>query len=167
MEERSLTLTVLGVVIVTAIVGLVLLFTAAKTGAGVYGGALKGDPFPYTRYLEGQSVVETPGWETTLIEPDKTVFGGASEALVNSEPVSREVQKNVLYKRDPALATRTGRLNHCSVLKFAGNVYAPLSASEQQFRSNVAMGRTCFAKTIDGTPVRELTGDYGCCSRIV
>ena len=162
MEERSLTLTVLGVVIITAIVGLVLLFTVAKTGAGVYGGALKGDPFPYTRYLEGQSVIEAPGWETTLIEPEPPVFGGASETLVDLKETPREVQKNVIYKRDPMLKTYTGKLT-CTVLKFAGDTYAPLNVNQQQWQSFIGMGRTCFTETVEGIPVRELLGDFACC----
>lgn len=40
---------ILGIVAVIAIVGLVLLFVQHKsvTGQGIYGGAIKGDPFPY------------------------------------------------------------------------------------------------------------------------
>ena|GEM_PF-1373095 len=165
MDEKSLTLTVLGIVVVIAIVGLVMLFTAAKTGAGVYGGALKGDPFPYTRYLEGQSVVESPGYETTLIEPEPVVFGGADETLVNMHGVPREVQKGVSYKRDPKLKTRTGLVT-CATLRFPNNAYAPVNVNQQQWESYVQMGRTCFTKTIDGVPVREILGDHACCSRM-
>lgn len=163
MEERSLTLTVLGIVIITAIVGMVLLFASAKTGAGVYGGALKGDPFPYTRYLEGQPLVETPGWETTLIQPTDTVFGGASETLVDLKNTPREVQQGVSYKRDPFQKTVTGKIS-CSVMRFPGNVYATIGVNQQQARSYSAMGRTCFSKTVDGTPVVDMIGVYACCA---
>lgn len=167
MEERSLTLTVLGVVIITAIVGMVLLFTAARTGAGVYGGALKGDPFPYTRYIEGQPVVETPGYEDTLIQPDDPVYGGADKTIVDwvdQKQVPREVQDDVLYKRNPYKKTRTGLIS-CSVLNFPSKIYAPMSVSKQQFDSYRSMGKTCFAQTAEGTPVTNLIGDYACCTR--
>ncbi len=164
MEERSLTLTVLGIVIITAIVGMVLLFTMAKTGAGVYGGALKGDPFPYTRYIEGRPVIESPGWETILIEPRDPIYGGADETLVNLKNVPREVQKGVTYKRDPYAKTRTAKLS-CAVLQFPSKVYAPLNVNVQQWESYVSMGRTCFTETVDGTPIRNILGDYACCRR--
>lgn len=165
MEDRNIKIAVLGIVVICAIVGMVLLFATAKTGAGVYGGALKGDPFPYTRYLEGQPLVETPGWETTLIEPDTYVFGGASEALVDLEPVKREVQQDVSYKRNPYTKTRTGLVT-CSVMNFPNNAYAPVNVNKQQYDSYTGMGRTCFAQTVEGIPVRELLGDFGCCNRI-
>ncbi|MBW3004297.1 hypothetical protein KY328_01065 [Candidatus Woesearchaeota archaeon] len=164
METKNLTLTVLGIVIITAIVGLVLLFTMANTGAGVYGGALKGDPFPYTRYIEGQAMIETPGWETTLIEPSTQIYGGATETLVDLTEVPREVQKDVVYKRDPYAKTRTAKIS-CSVLKFPSNVYAPNNVNVQQWQSYIGMGRTCFTETIDGTPVRDILGDFACCRR--
>ncbi|MBW3002515.1 hypothetical protein KY338_05145 [Candidatus Woesearchaeota archaeon] len=164
METKSLTLTVLGIVIITAIVGLVLLFTMSKTGAGVYGGALKGDPFPYTRYIEGQPVVETPGWETTLIEPANPIYGGATETLVDFTEVPREVQKDVVYKRDPYAKTRTAKLS-CAMLKFPSNVYAPNNVNVQQWESYIGMGRTCFTETVDGIPVRDILGDFACCRR--
>ena len=165
MEERSVKLAVFGIVVITAIVGVVMLFATAKTGAGVYGGALKGDPFPYTRYLEGQSFIETPGWENTLIEPGYQVYGGATEALVNLEPVSRQVQQGVSYKRNPYTKTRTGLLT-CSVLNFPNNAYAPVNVNKQQYDSYIQMGRTCFSRTVDGIPIRDLLGDFACCNRL-
>lgn len=169
MEGKNLTLTVLGIVIITAIVGMVLMFTMAKTGAGVYGGALKGNPFPYTRYIEGKSIVETPGWEDVLVEPDTQIYGGASERIINwktTQEVPKEVQKDVTYKRDPYAKTRTAKIS-CSVLKFPSNVYAPNNVNVQQWQSYVSMGRTCFTQTVDGTPVRDILGDHACCRRAV
>lgn len=167
METKSLTLTVLGLVVITAIVGLVLLFTMSKTGAGVYGGALKGDPFPYTRYIEGQPVVESPGWETTLLEPENPVYGGADETIVDwktSQLEQKEVQKDVSYKRNPYEKTRIGKIS-CSVLNFPSNVYAPNNVNVQQWESYVGMGRTCFTKTAEGIPVRDIIGGFACCQR--
>jgi len=164
MDERNLTLTVLGIVIVIGIVGLVLLFSMANTGAGVYGGALKGDPFPYTRYIEGQPWVETPGYQTTLIDPANTVFGGATETLVDYSEVPREVQKGVTYKRDPEKKTRTAKIT-CTTMRFPNNVYAPISSNQQQFESYTSMGRQCFKKTVDGDKVIDIIGALACCTR--
>lgn len=164
MDERNLTLTVLGIVIVISIVGLVLLFSMAKTGAGVYGGALKGDPFPYTRYIEGQPQIETPGYQDTLIAPSNTVFGGATETLVDNSEVAREVQQGVTYKRDPEKKTRTAKIT-CTTLQFPNNVYAPITANEQQFLSYSSMDRKCFKKTVDGKKVIDLIGSLACCTR--
>ncbi|MBW2986161.1 hypothetical protein KY333_02210 [Candidatus Woesearchaeota archaeon] len=164
MDERNLTLTVLGIVVVISIVGLVLLFSMAGTGAGVYGGALKGDPFPYTRYIEGQPLVESPGYQTTMIDPTNPVFGGADEALINYEPVPREVQKGVTYKRDPALKTRTAKIT-CTTMRFPNNVYAPISSNQQQWESYTSMGRKCFKKNVDGEKVIDLIGSLACCTR--
>jgi hypothetical protein len=165
MDEKSLTLTVMGIIVILAIVGLVLLFSAAKTGAGVYGGALKGKSYPYTRFLEHTGpVVETPGYQTTLIEPWPEDFGGATETLVNLENVPREVQKDVTYKRDPFKKTRTGIVT-CNLAKFPGNVFAPIRASQQQRDSYVSMGRKCFEKMTDGTRVLDTVGSFACCTR--
>lgn len=48
-ETRGIALVILGIVAVIAVVGLVLLFVQGKnaTGEGIYGGAIKGDPYPY------------------------------------------------------------------------------------------------------------------------
>jgi len=166
METKSLTITVLGIVIITAIVGLVLLFTMSSTGAGVYAN-IENDPFPYTRYIEGQPVVESPGWEDKLIEPANPVYGGAGETITDWETnklTERDVQKGVTYKRNPYQKTVTGKIS-CSVLKFPSNVYAPINVNVQQWESYVGMGRTCFTETVDGTPVRDIIGDFACCRR--
>ena len=165
MDEKSITLTVMGIIVIIAIVGLVLLFSVAKTGAGVYGGALKGKSYPYTRFLEHTGpVVETPGFQTTLIEPMPEDFGGATETLVNLQNTPREVQKDVVYKRDPFKKTRTGIVT-CNLAEFPGNVFAPMSASQQQMQAYVGMGRKCFTHMTDGSKVIDSIGTFACCTR--
>lgn len=48
-QHKGLAMVILGIVAVIAIVGLVLMFVQHKsaTGKGIYGGAIKEDPFPY------------------------------------------------------------------------------------------------------------------------
>ncbi len=67
-EHKGIALVILGIVAVIAIVGLVLLFTGkTTTGQGVYGGALKNDPYPYwtdrgvPRNTPGVEYPGTPG----------------------------------------------------------------------------------------------------------
>jgi len=47
MEGKEVSLSILGIVAVISVAGLVLMFNTALTGQGVYGGALKGEPYPY------------------------------------------------------------------------------------------------------------------------
>jgi len=49
MEERNIALVILGIIAIIAIVGLILLFTTGRTttAQGVYGGAIKQEPYPY------------------------------------------------------------------------------------------------------------------------
>ena len=74
MEERHISLWVLGIIVVLALVGLFLLFKSAKTGAGFvasksypiegrYGAYSNTNPFPYYAPTYGVSPMEIPGYQ--------------------------------------------------------------------------------------------------------
>jgi len=67
MAEKNLSLVILGIVAVIAVIALVLLFTqfTGTTGQGIYGGAMKGDPYPYW----SQRGVPLGGIEPKYLEP--------------------------------------------------------------------------------------------------
>jgi len=128
MEERKLALWVLGIIVIIAIVGLVLMFNAQKTGEAIASkieysqssvtySNKEGDPFPYTRQIK--KVQENPasyGVTTRQGIPD---YGGAGRAFGGIEDPGPEiaVSKGFIYARDPdkkihqVLTSCTGQVN--------------------------------------------------------
>lgn len=164
-ENKGLTIAIIGIVAVTAIVGLVFLFSVAKTGAGVYGGALKGNMFPYTRFVSTQPVVETPGWEETVSAPDLEVYGGAAR-LQEDTTVERQVSSGFRYARELGKIPTT--LTTCMALDFKdeqGNrVFAPIGVTRQQLADYEYTKEYCFRYTADGTPVSTIIAKDACCT---
>ncbi|MEM4263775.1 MAG: hypothetical protein QW666_02675 [Candidatus Woesearchaeota archaeon] len=164
-ENKGLTIAIIGIVAVTAIVGLVFLFSVAKTGAGIYGGAIKGNLFPYTRFTSTQPVVETPGWEETITAPETEVYGGASR-LQDNTAVERQVSSGFRYGRELGMIPTT--LTTCMALDFrdtAGNrVFAPIGVTRQQLQDYEPIKEHCFRYTADGTPVSTIIAKDACCT---
>ncbi len=128
MEERKLALWVLGIIVLIAIVGLVLLFNAQKTGEAIASEIVytpssvtysnkQGNPFPYTRQIN--KVQERPsayGVKTQQRIPD---YGGAGRAFGGTQNPGAEiaVSKGFIYPRDPdkkihqVLTSCTGQVN--------------------------------------------------------
>ena len=166
MEQRkTIALAILGVVAVIAIVGLVLLFTVSQTGAGVYGGALKGRLFPYSRIqLPRHVVLEQPGFPEEKLQPD-TIYAGAPllQDALPGQRVERMPTTGSRYKRELSRIPTT--LTTCMAMQFPGNVFAPLGVSDTgQIRSYEGMGRTCFRETVDGIPISRLIAKIACCT---
>jgi len=128
MDDRKISLWVLGIIVVIAIVGLVLMFNAQKTGEAIASkieyspGSVtysnkEGDPFPYTRQIK--KVQERPsayGVKTQQQIPD---YGGAGRAFGGTDDPGPEiaVSKGFIYARDPdkkihqVLTSCTGQVN--------------------------------------------------------
>ena|GEM_PF-4602750 len=119
MEQRHITLCVLGVVIILAIVALVMLFSTAKTGATVGGGiyVYPKSPFPYTRHIERTE--ERPAAYGVQTQAQIPPYGGASRTFGgwHDEGAEIGVSKGFIYGRDPqkkihqVLTSCTGQAN--------------------------------------------------------
>jgi len=119
MEERKLALWVLGIIVLIAILGLVLLFKAQKTGETVGGGVyvFPKDPFPYTRDIN--KIQENPA--SYGVQADKNIpdYGGASRTFGGTQNPGAEiaVSKGFVYAREPekkihqVLTSCTGQVN--------------------------------------------------------
>ncbi|MBW3005014.1 hypothetical protein KY310_04230 [Candidatus Woesearchaeota archaeon] len=112
MEERKLALWVLGIIVVIAIIGLVLVFKAQKTGQAVASDIVYspgsvtysnkvGDPFPYTRQIN--KVQENPAAYGVQTEQQIPDLGGASRYFGGTQNPGAEmaVSKGFIYARDP------------------------------------------------------------------
>ncbi|MBW3002889.1 hypothetical protein KY338_07050 [Candidatus Woesearchaeota archaeon] len=128
MDERKLALWVLGIIVVIAIIGLVLLFKAQKTGDAIASDIVysqnavtysnkAGDPFPYTRKIN--KIQENPA--AYGVQADKNIpdFGGAGRAFGGTANPGPEiaVSKGFVYPREPdkkihqVLTSCTGQAN--------------------------------------------------------
>lgn len=176
-HNKGIAIAIIGIVAVTAIVGLVFLFSVSKTGASfmggpkIYGGATKGNMFPYTRFMDQQQpVVETPGWEDTVSAPAENVYGGAARAdlyVGNTMPtVEKQVSSGFRYERELGKIPTT--LTTCMALEFkdaAGNrVFAPVGVSRNMLQDYEFVKGNCFRYTADGTPVNTIIAKDACCT---
>ena len=176
-EKKGIVIAIIGIVAVTAIVGLVFLFSVSKTGEAfiggpkVYGGATKGNMFPYTRFMDqAQPVVETPGWTDTVAAPAENVYGGAARAdlyVGNTMPtVEKQVSSGFRYDRELGKIPTT--LTSCIALDFkdnAGNrIFAPIGVSRNMLPSYEVMKTNCFRYTADGTSVNTIIAYDACCT---
>ncbi|MBD3303693.1 hypothetical protein GF343_00980 [Candidatus Woesearchaeota archaeon] len=128
MDERKLALYVLGIIVLIAIIGLVLVFKAAKTGQAAASDTVysessvtysnkKGDPFPYTRQIN--KIQENPA--SYGVQADKNIpdYGGASRTFGGTQNPGAEiaVSKGFVYPRNPekqihqVLTSCTGQAN--------------------------------------------------------
>jgi hypothetical protein len=103
MEEKHTALVVLGVIAILGIIGLVLMFNSAKTGATVGGGVYMypKSPFPYTRQIN--RVTENPAAYGVQTEAQIPPYGGASETFGGWHNAGAEiaVSQGFVYARDP------------------------------------------------------------------
>ncbi|MBW2986085.1 hypothetical protein KY333_01815 [Candidatus Woesearchaeota archaeon] len=103
MEEKHTALVVLGLIVILGIIGLVLMFNSAKTGATVGGGVYMypKSPFPYTRQIN--KVTENPAAYGVQTEAQIPTYGGASRFFGGSQNPGAEeaVSQGFVYARDP------------------------------------------------------------------
>lgn len=128
MDEKKLALYVLGIIILIAIIGLVLVFNAAKTGQAtasdiVYSQSSitysnkEGNPFPYTRQIN--KIQENPSAYGVDVYKNIPEYGGASRTFGGTQDPGAEiaVSKGFVYPRNPekqihqVLTSCTGQAN--------------------------------------------------------
>jgi hypothetical protein len=110
MEEKHIALYILGILAIVVLVGLILAYSGAKTGAiasGIYGGALRVDrppeeeAFPYTRWID--KLEEQPYAYGVQVQQQIPDFGGASRTFGGSLNPGVEIgtSDGFVYNRDP------------------------------------------------------------------
>lgn len=165
-QSKSIALIIMAVVAVIAIVGLILMFTAGKTGAGIYTN-FEQNPFPYTRWIEHSPTMENPAAYGTMPEsgepaPNPQMGGASTKFMTGTEQAVSTAQ---VYGRNPYTHIPTA-LTSCQLLHFPNNIRAPYGYGFQLFQSKQGMGYNCFTEDRYGNQVRELLPMYyGCCDR--
>lgn len=102
-EDKHTALVVLGIIVILAIIGLLLMIKTEKTGeafGGIYTN-FEGEPFPYTRQIN--KVMENPASYGVQTEQQIPDMGGASRTFGGDLNPGAEiaVSKGFVYARDP------------------------------------------------------------------
>lgn len=164
-ESKSIALIIMAVVAVIAIVGLILMFTAGKTGAGIYTN-FKENPFPYTRWIEHSPTMENPSAYGMLPDGDiapAPQMGGANQKFLTG--TEQAVSTGFQYGRNP-YSHIPSALTTCQLLHFPNGIRAPHGYGYQLFTNKAGMGYNCFTHDIYGNKVGDLLPMfYGCCDR--
>jgi len=163
-QSKGIALIIMAIVAVIAVVGLILMFTAGKTGAGIYTN-FEGNPFPYTRWIESSPKMENPAAYGMIAgQPAPApLMGGASEEFMTNTEMG--VSKGFAYGRDPYSHIPTA-LTSCQLLHFPNNAKAYYGYGYQLFISKQSMGYPCFTEDKYGNKVRDLLPMYyGCCAQ--
>jgi len=165
-QSKSIALIIMAVVAVIAIVGLILMFTSGKTGAGIYTN-FEGDPFPYTRWIEYSPTMENPAAYGTIPgtgqpAPNPQMGGAGTEFMTGTE---MGVSTAIKYGRNPYTHIPTA-LTTCELLHFPNNIRAAFGYGYQLFVDKASMGYNCYTEDRYGNKVRDLLPMYyGCCDR--
>jgi hypothetical protein len=159
MEKKELSLIILGIVAVIAVVGLVMLFKSAMSGAYTYApyppaysyANTQEDPWPYATgtykggvpekpaYLEG---VET--WPGIQVEPGRVVYGTGEGLVYRDWNRRREPERTAVAWRD-----------QCDALARLGEVpqdHTWEASLTQINREGSAMGRSCVVNPRNDQP---------------
>ena len=163
-QAKSIALIITAIVAIIAVVGLILMFTGGKTGAGIYTN-FQGNPFPYTRWIERSPTMENPAAYGLIAgQPAPApLMGGASEKFITD--TEEAVSNAISYGRDPYTHIPSA-MTTCQLLHFPGNVRAPFGYGYQLFINKQGMGYKCFTEDMYGNKVRDLLPMfYGCCNR--
>lgn len=175
MEENKLAVAILGVVVVIAIIGLLFMFTTAKSGAMAYGSYVVPkiytnyghEPFPYARQAEARYMVEYPAGTISGEYPGAPMYAGASEFFVTG--TERGVQSTLgptftTYGRSAETDIPTAKTTGVA-LEFPGGVKASYCyGSRIYFTKSADPTRTCFTEDRYGRKITDLLPQYyGCC----
>ena len=163
-QSKGIALIIMAIVAVIAVVGLILMFTAGKTGAGIYTN-FEGNPFPYTRWIQQSPKMENPSAYGLIggQPAPPPLMGGASEKFMTL--TEEGVSKGFSYGRDPYSHIPTA-LTTCELLHFPGNAKAYYGYGYQLFVDKQSMGYPCFTEDKYGNKVRDLLPMYyGCCAQ--
>ena len=173
MGDRSITMAILGIIVVTAIVGLVFMFSMAKTGAGIYANwdyekQQPMNPEPYARQIYKSPTVQYPAAYGMAagqpVEPPR--YGGGNEFFISgTEQGTQKTLKDYERGREsnPSFYT-TGigielngiRLTQC----YGDRLYLAKAA-----RADGDPKMVCSTVGDDGPVEKKLPQYFGCCNR--
>ncbi|MEM4263776.1 MAG: hypothetical protein QW666_02680 [Candidatus Woesearchaeota archaeon] len=175
MEENKLAVAILGIVVVIAIIGLLFMFSAAKSGGVVYGSYVtpkiytnyKQEPFPYARQAEPRYMVEYPAGTISGEQPGAPTYAGASQFFITG--TEKGVQSTLgtaysSYGRSAETHVPTAQTTGVGI-EFPGGVKANYCYGTRVYYTKAAdPTRTCFTEDRYGRKVSDLLPQYyGCC----
>ena len=159
MEKKELSLIILGIVAVIAVVGLVMLFKSAMSGANIYTpypqaytyANTQEDPWPYSTGTYQGGVPEQPAyangvetWPSIPVEQGRTVYGTGEGLVYRDWNRRREPERTTVALKDI-----------CDALARLGEVpqdHTWEASTTQINKEGIAMGRSCVINPRNNDP---------------